>query len=285
MTLAGSSDTHCSTSSTSSTNSTSKPNNGNGGDSSNQSGKGGGDNNNNSSTNDGDNSNKSSSKTGIIAGIVIAAFFIIFFGLLSWFFLRRRNKRKGGVRVRKGWTIDRNDSLKVSGGRARLPSDPSESDITPFALPTSSHATSPMSVQGYSDIQASPFVPGGSEPGRPSSQVTDGVRGTYYRDYDEAEPDGHNAYAMDAFRTSTAGSGSGSQGRSAAQESSSSRLRVVNEDAEHRSALRESAKSSMTQNASAQQQRQVFQHQDAGTAAIEEIPPAYPGPVTGFPRQ
>lgn len=279
MTLSGSSDTHCPTSSSSSSNSTSNSNTskgGNGNSNSDNDSQNGGENNNG----DG-NGNKPSSKTGVIAGIVIAAFFSVFFGLLAWFFIRRRKQAGVGVREpRKGWTIDRNDSIKFAGGRARLPSEPSESDITPFTLPQSSHRSPPMSAQGYSDIPTTPFIP---ETHTPNATLNESSRGSFYRDHMESDVDEHDAYALDAFRTSGVGSNSGSQSRSNGQESSSSRgFRVVNEDVEQRSGLREQTKGSMAQSAFAQQQRQVFQHEDAGLSALEEIPPAYPGPSTSY---
>jgi len=282
MKLAGSTNTHCTISSFSSTNSTS----GNG--------KSGG------SGNDGNDGNKSSSKTGIIAGVVIAAFFAIFFGLIAWFFLRRRKQKQGGVREsRRGWTIDRSDSLKAAGGagRMRLPSDPNDSDITPFTIPTASHTSPTMSVHGYTDLQATPFTPEmhSNQPERPYSQSTADPRSTYFPDQSHlgvGEVDEQDAYAMDAFRMSSGGSSSVSQGPPLAALSQTSQttaqssrgFRVVNDEGNAR-VKPEPTKTSLAQQASNQPPRPVFQHQDAGIAELDEIPPAYPGPSTSFAGQ
>lgn len=281
MTLTGSTNTRCPTSSSSSSNSTDNSNNGNG-DKGNNGGNNNNDNNNGQNNNQdgGSNNDKSSSKTGVIAGVVIAAFFSIFFGLLAWFFVRRRNQAKGGVRERKDWTIDRNDSIKFMGGRARLPSNPSENEITPFALPQGQHTIPPMSAHGYADLQASPFMP---EARRPHTEINESSRGSYYRDQAESDVDEHDAYAMDAFRTSGIGSSSASQSRSNGQESQSSRgFMLVNDEGGQREGYYGSQTKASLQNAQAQPQRQIFQHEDAGVAGLEEIPPAYPGPSNGL---
>jgi hypothetical protein len=289
MTLSGSSNPHCpisSFSSSSSSNNTKSNNNdsnsnngtnysGNNNNNNNgQNGKG----NDNSGNNKGGN-NKGSSKTGIIAGVTIAAFIAIFFSLLSWFFIRRQKRRgSGGVKENlNGWSIDRNDSLKVGGGRTRLQSDPSENDITPFTLPQDTYRTPPLSSHGYSDIQPSPFI---SESERLDAHGTESPRGTFYMDNVESEADYEDAYALDAFRTSGIGSSVASQTRTG-QASQSSQLRVVNDDGDQRGPWHET-KGSLVQNTGAQQQRQVFQHEDSGIGALDEIPPAYPGPSSGF---
>jgi len=273
LTLSGSPDPHCAISSSSSNNGT---NSGKGG------GKGEGE-----GAGEGQGS-QSSSKTGIIAGVVIAVFFSIFFGLIAWFFLRRRKRSNSGIREsRNGWTIDRSDSVKYSGGRrSRLPSEPSDSDVTPFNLPPQTQqAQTHPTMQGYSDAptQSATRL---AQPGSPGIQSG---RNTYYRDHDERETDGQDAYALDAFRLSTIGSstGSGSHTRSSGypQGSQTSRnLRVTNEDGDVGNVLVERTKGSMIPGGGTTP-RSVFQHQDAGSAELEEIPPAYPGPSTNSSGQ
>jgi len=260
LTLSGSPDTHCPTSSTSSSNST-------------NSNKGG----NNDNNQNGNGNGKSSTNTPAIAGAVIGVFFAGFFGLLAWFFARKQKQKQRGIREsRRGWSIDRSDSVKVNGGRARLPSEPHESEVAPFRVPTGSLSSPSASVNGYADAQATPFILDSAE--RPTSSLPGSGRGTIYRDRMESEVDEEEAYALDAFRMSGVGSNSGSAPGSVRRESVLSRgLRVVNEDGADRGTLRET-KRSMAQTSALQQERAVFQHQDAGIAPVEEIPPAYPGP-------
>lgn len=268
MALSGSSNTHCAiaSSSSSSNNNTSNPGNGNGKSGNSDQDNGG----------SGNNSKQGSSKTGIIAGVAIAAFFAIFFGLIAWFFLRRRQRNQTGLREsRRGWTIDRSDSVKFGGGRTRFPSDPNESDVTPFAVPPINHTSPPMSVHGYSDLQATPFMPDIS-PVRPTSQTTNDPRTTYYQDNDHTEIDEQDAYATDAFRMSAVGSSSGPSISSQAVQSSRG-FRVINDDGNTHIRQGQS-KGSLSQQVSAQPPRPVFQHEDAGIVGMDEIPPAYPGP-------
>jgi len=272
MTLTGTTNTHCSITSSSSTNATNGSNNDN---NSGGSGQGKGDNSNGDS--------KRSSKTGIIAGVAIAAFFAVFFGLIAWFFIRRRKQGRGGPREsRRRWTIDRSDSLKRGVGRARLPSDPTESDITPFAVPPASQASPPISVHGYSDIQATPFSPealyhGGST--RRQSETTANPRSTNYQDHERLEAEEENAYAMDAFRMSGVGSNTGSQGATGSQSQATQPMRgfrLINEESDSRH--KREQKATLAQRTNAQETRAVFQHEDAGIEGLDEIPPAYPGP-------
>jgi hypothetical protein len=269
MTLSGTTNTHCSITSSSSTNTTNGSNNNN---NSGGSGQGKGDN------------SKSSSKTAIIAGVAIAAFFAVFFGLIAWFFVRRRKQGRGGGprESRRRWTIDRSDSLKRGVGRTRLPSDPTESDITPFAIPPASQASPPISVHGYSDIQATPFSPEALYHGgtiRRQSETTANPRSTNYQEHERLEAEEENAYAMDAFRMSGVGSSTGSQGATGSQSQATQPMRgfrLINEESDSRH--KREQKASLAQRTNAQETRAVFQHEDAGIEGLDEIPPAYPGP-------